>query len=59
MNAYNNFCRTLRTIQRFIKQYSQTGSVFRTMTLVPKRRKFKRFRKMVDDVAGRLDVGSF
>ena len=34
------------------------GSVFRIITLVPRRRKFKQFRKMVADVTGRLEVHS-
>jgi len=48
-------CRTLQSIQQFVEQYAQMGRFFRLMAFL-KRRKIKRFRKLVADVAGRLDV---
>jgi len=49
-------CRTLRSILRFIEGYIQKGRFFRILTFVPKRRKFKRFRRMLADIVGRLNV---
>ena len=49
------FCRSLQSIQRFIEQYAQMGRFFRLMAFL-KRRKIKRFRKIVADVTSRLDV---
>ena len=47
-------CSTLQSIQHFIEHTQM--SRFGRISFVSMRRKFKRFREMVADVAGRLDV---
>ena len=51
-------CRTLRSILHFIEGYIQKGRFIRIITFVPKRRMFKRFRRMLADIMGRLNVCS-